>query len=158
MTLEVGSPAPDLLLRDGKRERVTLESFPGKHLVLAFYPLAFTGGCTNEMTAFRTYSDSFARANAVVLGVSVDSFAAAGEFQEKLGLEFPLVSDFPKNATGKAYGVFNEEGGTHRRVTVVVDKDRVVRDVYEEARDFESHSTHALEVLRDLGEKPDAED
>ena len=44
MTLEVGQPAPPLELRDRRRERVTLESFPDKHLVLAFYPLAFTGG------------------------------------------------------------------------------------------------------------------
>ena len=57
------------------------------------------------MTAFRTHTDRFVEANAQVLGISVDSFAAAGEFEEKLGLEFPLVSDFPKNETGKAYGV-----------------------------------------------------
>ena len=44
MTIEVGQPAPAFALRDKKREEVTLDSFPGKHLVLAFYPLAFTGG------------------------------------------------------------------------------------------------------------------
>lgn len=44
MTLEIGKPAPKFLLRDRNREQVTLDSFPGKHLVLAFYPLAFTGG------------------------------------------------------------------------------------------------------------------
>jgi peroxiredoxin len=44
MTVEVGSPAPPFELRDRKRETVTRESFPGKHIVLAFYPLAFTGG------------------------------------------------------------------------------------------------------------------
>ncbi len=44
MTLEIGKLAPTFLLRDRNREQVTLDSFPGKHLVLAFYPLAFTGG------------------------------------------------------------------------------------------------------------------
>lgn len=44
MTAEPGSPAPLFLLRDRNREQVTLDSYPGKHLVLAFYPLAFTGG------------------------------------------------------------------------------------------------------------------
>jgi peroxiredoxin len=44
MTIEVGQPAPPFTLRNKKREEVTLDSFPGKHLVLAFYPLAFTGG------------------------------------------------------------------------------------------------------------------
>ncbi|MDZ7728511.1 MAG: hypothetical protein U5Q44_10170 [Dehalococcoidia bacterium] len=44
MALEVGQPAPPLTLRDRNREKVTLESYPDKHLVLAFYALAFTGG------------------------------------------------------------------------------------------------------------------
>jgi peroxiredoxin len=44
MTLEVGQPAPAFSLRNKKREEVTLDSYPGKRLVLAFYPIAFTGG------------------------------------------------------------------------------------------------------------------
>lgn len=44
MTLEVGQPAPPITLRDRNREKVTLESYPGKNLVIAFYALAFTGG------------------------------------------------------------------------------------------------------------------
>jgi|SRR6185503_18520588 peroxiredoxin len=102
------------------------------------------------MTAFRTHSDRFVEANAQVLGISVDSFAAAGEFQEKLGLEFPLVSDFPKNETGKAYGVYNEPFGIMNRTTIVVDKDGVVRGIYTEARDFEAHPVKALEVLAEV--------
>ena len=157
MAIEVGQPAPEFTLLDKDRNQVTLKSFPGKHVVLAFYPLAFTGGCTNEMTAFRTYTDSFTRANAQVVGVSVDSFASAGEFQKQLGLEFPLLSDFPKNNVGREYGTYNEDYGIDSRTTVVIDKDGVVRDVYTEARDFESHPTHALDVLRQMGEQPDEE-
>jgi peroxiredoxin len=44
MTLEIGQPAPAFSLRNKKREEVTLDSYPGKRLVLAFYPIAFTGG------------------------------------------------------------------------------------------------------------------
>jgi peroxiredoxin len=102
------------------------------------------------MTAFRTSTDRFAEANAQVLGVSVDSFAAAGEFEEKLGLEFPLLSDFPKNQAGRDYGVFNEQASIHNRTTVVIDKDHIIRDIYAEARDFESHPVHALEALAKL--------
>ncbi len=93
---------------------------------------------------------AFEEANAQVLGVSVDSFAAAGEFQDKLGLEFPLLSDFPRNNAGRDYGVFVEERGIHNRATIVIDENRVVRDIYVEGRDFESHPVHALEVLRSL--------
>jgi peroxiredoxin len=107
------------------------------------------------MTAFRTHTDAFARANAQVLGISVDSFASAGEFQQKLGLEFPLLSDFPKHDAGRAYGTYNEQFGIHNRTTIVVDREGIVRDVYVEARDFESHPLHALDILRGLGENPD---
>ena len=44
MALEIGQPAPSFTLLDKDRTAITLESFPGKHIVLAFYPLAFTGG------------------------------------------------------------------------------------------------------------------
>lgn len=44
MTLEIGKSAPPFALRDRNRQEVTLDSFAEKHLVLAFYPLAFTGG------------------------------------------------------------------------------------------------------------------
>lgn len=107
------------------------------------------------MTAFRTQTDAFVRANAQVLGISVDSFAAAGEFQQKLGLEFPLLSDFPRNQAGRDYGVFNEQAGIHGRTTVIVSSDGIVRSVHVEPRDFESHPAHALDVLRSLGENPD---
>ena len=102
------------------------------------------------MVSFRTHTDAFAEANAQVLGVSVDSFAAVGEFQEKLGLEFPLLSDFPKNQAGHDYEIFNEDFGFHNRATFVIDPDGVVRGVHTEPRDFESHAPFALEVLREM--------
>ena len=102
------------------------------------------------MTAFRTHTDRFVVANAQVLGVSIDTPPAAGEFEAQLGLEFPLVSDFPRNQVGRDFGVYNEERFVHSRTTVVIDKDGIVRDIYPEARDFESHPVHALEVLEKL--------
>lgn len=102
------------------------------------------------MTAFRTHTDAFVRANAQVLGISVDTFAAAGEFQSKLGLEFPLLSDWPRYEAGKAYEVFSEQFNVHNRTTIVIDEAGVIRDIYVEPRDFESHPVHALEVLAKL--------
>ncbi|MFN0148356.1 MAG: redoxin domain-containing protein [Dehalococcoidia bacterium] len=107
------------------------------------------------MTAFRTHTDAFTKANAQVLGISIDSFAAAGEFQEKLGLEFPLAGDWPKYQAGRDYGVFNEQASIHNRTTVVIDKDGIVRDIYVEARDFDSHPVKALEALKSMGEAVD---
>jgi len=104
------------------------------------------------MTAFRDTNYRFEKANAQVLGVSVDSTAAAGEFESKLGLEFPLLSDFPRNETGKTYGVYNDQYGVHMRTTFVIDKDRIVRDIFVEPRDFAAHASHSLQVLKDMGE------
>lgn len=102
------------------------------------------------MTAYRTHEAAFEEANAQVLGISVDSFASAGEFEKQLGLNFPLLSDFPKHEAGKAYGVYMEEAGINNRVSFVIDTDRIIRDVYEEVRDTESHPVHVLEVLKNL--------
>ena len=102
------------------------------------------------MTAFRDQNYLFEEANAQVLGVSVDSAPAQGEFEDKLTTGFPLVSDFPKNQTGKDYGVFNEAFGVHNRTTIVIDKDRIVRGIYAEARDFTSHPGKALEILAEV--------
>ena len=102
------------------------------------------------MGAFRDKMRLFEEANAQVVGISVDSFAAAGEFEDKLTTGFPLLSDFPTNQAGRDYGVFNEKFGIHNRVTVLLDDQRVVRDVYIEAADFESHPTHALEAIEGL--------
>ncbi len=150
MSIEVGQPAPPFKLRNKAREEVTNESFPGKNIVLAFYPLAFTGGCTNEMQAFRDQNYLFEEANAQVLGVSCDSWASAGEFEEKLVTGFPLVSDFPKNQAGRDYGTFNEQFGTNSRTTVVIDAQGIVRGVYSEGRDFASHPGKALEILAEV--------
>lgn len=102
------------------------------------------------MQAYRDQLYLFEEANTQVLGVSVDSFAAAGEFQEKLSTGFPLLSDFPRAETGRAYGVYNEQFGIHNRVSVLIDRDRIVRGVYSEARDFASHPGKMLELLAEL--------
>ncbi|HJP41105.1 MAG TPA: redoxin domain-containing protein [Dehalococcoidia bacterium] len=105
------------------------------------------------MSAYRDRLHLFEAANAQVLGISVDSFAAVGEFEDKISAEFPLLSDFPSNQAGKDYGVYNEQFGIHNRVTVVVDSDRIVQDVHIEPADMESHPKRALEVLKGLGDK-----
>ena len=102
------------------------------------------------MSAFRDKIYLFEEAGAQVVGISVDSFASAGEFQAKLSAGFPILSDFPNGQAGKDYGVFNEKAGIHNRTTILLDTDRIVRDVYVEPADFESHATHALEAIETL--------
>ncbi len=127
MAVEVGSKAPDFELQDQHGQRVKLSDFRGrKHIVLVFYPFAFTGVCTGELVAIR---DELASGDDVqVLTVSVDSVFAQRVFAEREGLDYPLLSDFwPHGAVAEAYGVFDEERGCALRGTFIIDREGVVR-------------------------------
>ena len=149
MAVAIGDKAPDFTLMNSTREQITLDSFAGKYLVLAFYPLAFTGGCTREMNTFQTQIDKFAGENAEVVGVSVDNWASAGQFAEKLCVTFPLLSDFPKNKAGQDYGVYDADRGYHSRVTFVISPDRQVIGTHSSPpAEPESHVEAALQIIR----------
>jgi peroxiredoxin len=149
-SVKVGDPAPDFDLAwfapvgDGKenppkyeQKRVKLSDFKGKqNVVVAFFPAAFSPGCTNEMKQYQTNHGSFTAANTKVLGVSVDSTWSNRAFREQLGVEFPILSDWKRDAA-RQYGLLDENSGVARRATFVVDKAGVVRkvDVGREALD-----------------------
>jgi peroxiredoxin len=149
-SVKVGDQAPDFDLEwlapagDGKetppkydRKRVKLSDFKGKqNVVVAFFPAAFSPGCTNEMKQYQTSHGTFTTANTTILGVSVDSSWSNKAFREQLGVQFPILSDWKRDAA-RAYGLYDENAGVARRATFVVDKTGVVRkvDVGREALD-----------------------
>src|SRR5438093_11956416 len=122
-----------------ERQPVTLSTFRGRPVVLAFFPAAFSSVCTKELCTFRDSLASLNRANAQVLGISVDTFFTLQAFKDVQKLTFPLLSDFNKQVI-RDYGVFNEDmiglKGIARRAVFVLDKDGVVRyrEVLEDAR------------------------
>ena len=139
MAVDVGSKAPDFTLTNQDRQAVKLSEQKGKPVVLAFFPAAFSSVCTKELCTFR---DSMARLNsaqAQVYGISVDTFFTLKAFQDAQGYNFPLLSDFNKQAI-KEFGVFNEDmiglKGIAKRAVFVIDKDGVVRhrEVLDDAR------------------------
>ena len=139
MAVDVGSKAPDFTLTDQDRQAVKLSEQQGRPVVLAFFPAAFSGVCTKELCTFR---DSMARLNsakAQVYGISVDTFFTLKAFQDAQGYNFPLLSDFNKQAI-KEFGVFNEDmiglKGIAKRAVFVLDKDGIVRhkEVLDDAR------------------------
>lgn len=129
MALSVGDEAPDFTLNDQTRSPVTLSDFRGKkHVLIVFYPLAFSGVCTGELCAMRDSIDSFRSDEVETLAISVDSSAATAAFAAKEGYEFPLLSDFwPHGAVADEYGVLDAERGVARRGTFLVDKAGVIR-------------------------------
>jgi glutaredoxin-dependent peroxiredoxin len=139
MAVDVGSKAPDFTLTNQDRQAVKLSEQKGKPVVLAFFPAAFSSVCTKELCTFR---DSMARLNsaqAQVYGISVDTFFTLKAFQDAQGYNFPLLSDFNKQAI-KEFGVFNEDmiglKGIAKRAVFVIDKDGIVRhkEVLDDAR------------------------
>ncbi len=142
--LEIGGLAPDFTLRDQFGQDVTLSSFRGgKAVAILFFPYAFSGVCTGEMSGIRDRLDQFLTFDTEVLGVSCDPVFALRAFADADGLNFPLLSDFwPHGAVTSAYDVFDEARGCPRRSSYVVDKEGVVR--------WSVH--HAMPDRRDLDE------
>lgn len=156
MSLNVGDAAPDFTLNDQTRTPVSLSDFRGKkHVLLVFYPLAFSGVCTGEMCALRDSIDEFRSDDVETIGVSVDSTASTAAWAARDGYEFPLLSDFwPHGAVAQQYGVFDADKGLALRGTFLVDKDGIVRfaevNAVPEARD-QQRWRDALAGLRVAG-------
>lgn len=132
MAIAVGAPAPDFTLKGPDGEPVSLSSFRGsKSVVLVFFPLAFSGLCTRQLTDIGAHAQRYVGAGAQVLGVSVDSHHVQRVFSESLGLtDAILLADFhPKGAVARAYDVYREDVGFAGRTTFVIDKGGVVRHV-----------------------------
>jgi mycoredoxin-dependent peroxiredoxin len=131
MAPEVGTEAPDFTLRNQNNQEVTLSSFRGERNVLVvFYPFAFSGICTGELSAIRDDLGSFQNEDVQVLAASVDHVFALKAWAVQEGYEFPLLSDFwPHGEVAKAYGVFNPDRGMAVRGTFLVDKGGITRFV-----------------------------
>jgi peroxiredoxin len=129
MAVEVGQEAPDFELRNQHGEPVRLSSFQGtKNVVLVFYPLAFSGVCSSELSALRDNFPEVTRDDTELLTVSVDSTFVLRKWSDTEGFQFGLLSDFwPHGGVASLYGVFDADRGVALRGTFVIDKAGVVR-------------------------------
>ncbi len=124
---ETGMPAPDFTLPSTAGEDVTLSSFRGEsNVLLAFFPLAFTGTCTRELCDFSNDFDRFRGVNARVFGVSVDSIPTLKEFKARHGISIDLLSDF-KREVSALYGTLLEEQFFSNRSYFIIDKEGTLR-------------------------------
>ncbi len=156
MTLQVGDPAPDFKLPGTEEDPVSLTAFRGeKNVVVLFFPLAWTGVCTNEMCSIRDSLSNYEDLDAQVLGISVDSPFALKAWSKEQGFNFPLLSDFNREAA-RDYDALYEDllgfKGVAKRAAFVVDKEGEVRyvEVLEKARDLPDFEA-IQESLRSLG-------
>jgi peroxiredoxin Q/BCP len=103
-SLTTGTTAPDFTLPSQDNTPISLSEYKGKWVVLYFYPKDFTGGCTLEAHNFQRDLDKFKAANAVVLGVSLDTADSHKGFCTKESLTFKLLAD-PSHKVVDEYGV-----------------------------------------------------
>ncbi|SDS90733.1 Peroxiredoxin [Friedmanniella luteola] len=119
---EVGQTAPEFTARNQHGQTVTRADLLGAPAVLVFYPFAFSGICTSELGAFRDGLAEFSAVAARVLAISCDPVFALRAFADAEGLAFDLLSDhWPHGQVARDYGVFDEEWGTARRGSFVLD-------------------------------------
>lgn len=124
---QVGDAAPDFVAPSTSGKDVSLSSFRGKrNVLLAFFPLAFTGTCTKELVCFTEDFDQFARKGVEILPISVDSTASLKEFKSKLQMKTELLSDFKRDIS-RAYGVLNEDRFYSNRAYFLIDREGRVR-------------------------------
>lgn len=144
----IGQPAPSFTLpRDGGTN-VSLADYAGQIVVLYFYPKDDTPGCTTEAIDFSAEAEAFAKAGAVVLGVSRDTVKKHEKFRDKHGLKVALLTD-EDGAVCEAYGVWVEKSMYGRsymgieRTTFLIGRDGKIARVWDKVK----VKDHAAEVL-----------
>jgi peroxiredoxin Q/BCP len=149
--LKPGDPAPDFTgkLTDGTT--VSLKDYRGKKLIMYFYPMDDTPGCTAQACSLRDANKDIARKGAAILGVSTQDSASHQKFTDKYKLNFPLLADTDR-AVGKAYGTIGGGGLLSAAKAIVGMADRVTFVINENGRiahviDSPNTRNHAEEVL-----------
>ena len=132
MAVEVGQAAPDFALYDMERQQRTLSEFKGKSVVLAFFPGAFTGGCTTEMCTFRDQLDQYEALNYQVIGITVDPPFAQKAWADQNNVTFPFLSDFNRQVVNQYDVALPNLAGLEgyvaaSRAIFVIDKDGIVQ-------------------------------
>lgn len=142
MAIEIGQKAPDFSLYNSEKEKVTLSGFKGRNVLMLFFPQAFTGVCTKELCSVRDTISMYNKADAVVLGISVDSVFTLAKYKEDQNLNFSLLSDFNKEASSAYDSIYTDwildMKGVSKRAAFIVDKEGFIKyaEVLESAGDI----------------------
>lgn len=149
--LAEGTPAPDFTLPDDSGNDVTLSELRGRWVLLWFYPMADTPGCTAEGCSLRDSFPDYSEADCEILGISFDDVDAIEAFKEKFSFPYRLLSDHDEQV-GVAYETRDpgtEKVSFSKRLSYLVDPQGVIRKAYD-VDDVTSHSSDVLGDLREL--------
>ena len=148
--VKIGDKIPDFSLPDKDNKMFHLKDYLGKKiLVIYFYPKDETKGCTAEACKFRDDYNTFVKSNSEVIGISADSPVSHKNFALNHNLPFILLSD-EKNEVRNLFGVPGSMFGLlPGRVTYVIDKDGIVKLVFNSQMQFDKHSEEALQIINE---------
>ncbi len=126
--LPVGTEAPDFTLPDANNQPISLHDYRGKNVVLVFYPLDWSPACSDQLSLYQHELDEFAKYDAQLIAISVDSIYSHGAWAAVRGLTFPLLADFhPKGEVARRYNVMRKSDGFSERALFVIDRQGIVR-------------------------------
>src|ERR1700754_640516 len=129
--LAPGTTSPDFELYSTPDQKLRLSELRDKKVILAFYPADWSPVCGNQMVLYNEMGKYFARHNAQVVGISVDSKWSHLAFIEHNKFRFPLLSDFePKGEVARLYEVYDEEAGECQRALYLIDEKGIIRWIY----------------------------
>jgi thioredoxin-dependent peroxiredoxin len=146
-TLSVGDEAPDFTLKASDGKTYKLADFKGKQaVVVAWFPRAFTGGCTKECKSMREAGEKLRGYEAAYFTASTDPVEKNADFAKSLDLDYPILSD-PKGEVAKKYGVYNAERDAAARVTFYIGKDGKLLHIDRQVKT----DTHGEDIAARLG-------
>jgi peroxiredoxin len=129
--IKIGQKAPDFSLYDTEKNKVSLQDFKRKKVLLLFFPLAFTSVCTKELCSVRDGITAYNNANAEVLGISVDSVYTLKKFKEEQQLNFTLLSDFNKEVSTSYNAIYEQFSldmkGVSKRAAFIIDEEGLLQ-------------------------------
>jgi peroxiredoxin len=126
--LPPGTPAPEFALPDASGRLVRLSDYRGHPLVLVFYPLDWSPGCSQQLDLYQQELAEFEKRDARLVAVSVDSLYSHGAWAAVRGITFPLLADFnPKGEVARRYHVYRDHDGFSERAVYVIDRDGIIR-------------------------------
>jgi len=148
---QVGQQAPEVSLPSQDGTQVSVNDFHGRWIVLYFYPKDNTPGCTIEAHNFQRDLAKYEQANAVIVGVSVDSPDSHKDFCAKQGLTFKLLADTDKKVV-EEYGSLRTNAPVAARNTFLIDPQGKIAKVWIGVNPA-NHSEEVLAAIAELAKK-----
>ena len=148
--LKAGDAAPDFEVKASDGKTYKLSDFKGKQaLVIAWFPKAFTGGCTKECKSFKASGGKLREYDVAYFTASADDVKTNAEFAKSLDLDYPILSD-PERKMAEAYGVVDSTQKNPKRWTFYIGKDGKIQHI-EKMVKTDSHGEDVVAKLKELG-------